>query len=252
MTTVVPPGQAAVAGQPGQAGSVNQFAVTHPADWIPQGTLQDSQATPNAANSSTLTQWLSQSFTTGSTQTAIGYVILSVLTSGGSGSTDLITPLLLSVYADDGGGLPLGPALVTTPVSNSYIFSSPSLVPFPLPVTGLVPNTLYHLVIEMAGTSGHFYEWNQSNQTAGAAVSPDGISWTASSFGFLFQIYDNIPVGPTWFLYEDLGTRWTYLTWNGDGTLHQIWENTIGQIPTASLFSVRTLTYSGGNVTAVS
>jgi hypothetical protein len=248
---VTPTWQAATSGSRGTAGAVNQFLGTHQAQFLYQASLVSSQQTGTAAYSDSLTQWLSQTITTGVSQTAIGYVQLQLSAVGGSPTLPLIPPLTVALYADS-ANLPTGSAIASTIVSDSYVYSSPFWVTIPLAATGLAPSTKYHLVTSLVGTTGHYYAWQRSNQTSGAATSATGTSWTAQTYGLMYRIYDQSSTGLLQLIYEDNGARWTQLTYNANNTISQVTEYTAGQTTTGYLQSQRTLTYSNGLVVGVS
>jgi hypothetical protein len=248
--TVTPTWQAATAGQRGTAGHANQFLGVHRAQILYQGTQKSSQTTGTAVYSDTLTQWLSQTITTTSGQTSIGYVQLQLAAVGGSPTLPLIPPLTVSLYADSGGA-PTGSPLATTGVSCPYIYLAPFWVTIPLPVTGLAPLTTYHLVTTLVGTTGHFYVWQQSNQTSGAATSADGTAWATQAYGLMYRVYDQAAGGQMRLIYEDDGARWVQLTYNANKTISQVTEYTAGQTATGYLNSQRNLTYSNGLVIGV-
>lgn len=243
---------AATTGSTSNSGQINQFLVAHTAQIISGlGVVQASQTTGSSVYQSTVGQWISQSFTTGVSQTGISQILLQISDVGGSPTLPLIPVLTVSLYAD-GGGLPTGSALASATVSNEYVYSSGFWVTIPLAVSGLTSSTVYHLVTAPVGTSGHYYTWQQSNQVAGAAISVDGISWTASSYGMMYQVYDNSGTNPyPTMIYEDNGNRWTQFTYNAQGLVTQITEFTAGQTPTSYLYGTRTLTYTNGLLTGV-
>lgn len=247
---VTPVWQTATSGQKSNAGHANQFLGTHQAAYIYQGGLQSSQTTGTAVYSDSLTQWLSQTIATGVSQTAIGYVQLQLSAIGGSPTLPLIPPLTVGLYADS-GGLPAGAAIASTTLSDSYIYSAPFWVSVPLAVSGLTPSTKYHLVTNLAGTTGHYYAWQRSNQTSGAATSTNGTTWTAQTYGLMYQVYSQAASGQLQLIYEDNGARWTAFSYNANGTISQVAEYTTGQTSTGYLQSQRTLTYSNGLVIGV-
>lgn len=248
---VTPTWQTATSGQKANAGHVNQFLGTHQASYLYQGALQAFQTTGTAVYSDSLTQWLSQTITTGIAQTTIGYVQLQLSAVGGSPTLPLISPLTVSLYADL-SGLPTGAAIVSATLNDSYVYSSGFWVTAPLTVTGLTPSTKYHVVTNLVGTTGHYYVWQRSNQTSGAATSATGSGWSAQTYGLMYQVYDQSTSGQLQLIYEDNGSRWTQFTYNTNGTIAQVTEYTAGQTVTGYLQSQRNLTYSNGLVTGVS
>jgi hypothetical protein len=234
----------------GVGGQANQFLGTHSATFIYGGTLAESQTTGSTVYSTTQSQYLAQAFTTSAAQTAIGSVLVQVSAVGGSPLTDLISPLQVALYPDV-GGIPGAAAVAVCTVGEAYVYLSPFWVLVPLVASGLSPLTTYHLVASPAGSSAHYYVWQQSNQSAGAAVSPDGVNWTTEGFGLMFQVFDQSVTGRLNLIYEDAGARWTQLAYNATGGISAITEYTTAQLG-GSVESSRALTYANGLVTGVS
>lgn len=249
----IPAYAAAVSGQPGNAGQVNQLLGAHTSlVAYGVGTVQASQTTASTSYQTTAGQWLAQQFMTGGVQTAIGQVRLQLSTVGGSPTSAVIPPLTLSLYADL-GGLPTGSALASVIVNEEWIYSAPYWVTLPLMATGLTPGTFYQLVVSPVGTSSQYYVWHQSNQIAGSSTSSDGVTWTASSYGLVYQVFDNAGAGvlPT-LITGDNGQRWTQFTYTAQGLPATVTEFTAAQNGSSSyLYSTRSLTYSGGLLTGV-
>ena len=248
---VTPAWQAATVGSEANAGHINQFLGNHQSVFLYQGTVRSSQTTGTAVYSNTLTRWLAQTITTAAGQTAIGYVQLQLAAVGGSPTTNLIAPLTVSIYADS-EGFPTGSALATTALSDSYVYMSPFWVTIPLPVSGLVPLTRYHIVTQIVGTTGHFYVWQQSNQTSGSATSTDGSVWVSNSYGLMYQVFDEGVSGLLQSIFEDSGARWREFSYNSNNQITQIVDYVIGQTSGGYLSAAHTLTYSGGLLTGVS
>lgn len=233
------------------AGMFNQFLGGHNSTILYSGAqVVTQQATGSGIYQSSQSQWISQTFSTSNSQTTIGSINLQLSTVGGSPSLPLIPVLTVGIYADDGSGLlPTGSPLVTALISNNYVYSSPFWVSIPLPLT-VTPSTNYHVVTSLAGSTGHYYVWQQSNQIAGAATSPDGVTWTASSFGLMYQILDQTNTGLVTAIYEDSGASLTTLTYN---SLKQV--STITQFCTSQggyITSSGSLSYTNGVLTGVS
>jgi len=213
------------------------------------GTVKASQTTAGAVNVSTVGQYISQSFTTAVGQTAIGQVLLRV-----SGVGPSAPPVLnLSLYADDPAtGFPTGSALASVLVPSEYIATSGTWVTFPL-VASVTASTVYHLVTAPVGTVTNHYQWLQSNQVSGAALSPDGVTWTAQSYGLTYQVLDTtVTYGQPTLIVEDDGTRWTSLSYGSTGNLNNIIEFTVGQTSVGYMYSSRFVTYTNGLQTGVS
>lgn len=245
-----PPWLAASSGFAGEAGQINQFLGQHTATWVYAGAQQSAQTTGTGVYQSTQTQYLSQSFTTGVSQTAIGQVWLQLSAVGGSPTSAPINPLTVGVYASSGGA-PTGTALGSVTVPEQYVYSAPFWLPIPLIVTGLTPSTLYELQVSIVGTPGHYYAWQQSNQILGAATSPDGVTWTTQAYGLMYQVFDQSVSGRIQFIFEDGGARWTQFTYNAAGQYSTITESTTAQNG-VNFYSTRTLAYTNGLLTVVS
>lgn len=249
----------ATAGQPGVAGSTNQFLLGHSASFIGTGgTLASQQATAAPAYTSTTGQYIAQNIVTASNQNSIDYVKLQLATVGGSPTLSLIPPLTLSLFAD-GGGVPTGSALVSTSVTSMYVYSAPTWVTIPLPISGIGSSTLFHLVISPVGTATNYYVWHQSNQTSGAFLSTNGVNWTSQTYGLTYQIFYNSATTnasfPVQFIYEDGGARLIQIQYDPNTMLPtSIIESTTAAITGGTaIYSSRTLSYnSGGRIIGVS
>jgi hypothetical protein len=243
---------AASAGSAARPGQINQFLGSHSSAWLYSGnTLQSHQTTGSAEFQSSDGQYMAQTFTTASTQTTVGQVLLQISTVGGSPITALIPALTVAVYANS-GGVPTGSALGSATVTSQYVYTSPFWVQVPLGLAGLSVSTPYQLVVSAAGTATNHYAWQQSNQTSGASVSPDGLSWSAQSFGLMYQVYDQSgQIWPPLSLIDDDGARVTTFAYNSLVQLTGITESVVSQ-DGSSFFSSRTISYSGQYPTGVS
>lgn len=249
--STIPTYLSATVGQPGIAGQVNQFLGAHNATLVYSGAaLTSSQTTGSAVYAGTQSQYLSQSFTTGSSQTTISQVWLQVSVVGGSPITATTGPLQLSVYADS-GGFPTGNALATTSFGETFIYSSGFWTVFLLPLTGLTPSTSYHLVTNPVGNATSYYVWQQSNQTGGVATSPDNVVWTSQPYGLMYQVYDQTSTGLITYVVEDSGARWASYTYNAQNLPATATEYTVDQTGNSYLYSTRALTYTSGLITGV-
>lgn len=245
-----PPWLGATAGFPAYAGQINQFLGAHPSAWRYSGaTLVSSQSTGSGIYQTTASHYWAQSFTTGSSQTAIGQLGIQVSTVGGSPVTPTIAPLQVSLYADASG--PTGSALATAVVNEPYVYSSPFWVSIPLSVTGLTASTRYWMVTNPVGNGTNYYVWQQSNQTSGASLSSDGVTYTPQGFGLMYQVYDQSGSGRIVQFNDDSGARVTVLTYDGSNRVSTISEYTTTQ-GASVLVSTRTLTYNGAYLTGVS
>lgn len=245
--TSTPTWQAATSGQPPLAQHANQILGTHTVQVLYTGVEQASQSTAGAGSASSNGLWIAQQFTSGASQTAVGYVVLT-LTAGSSLGANL-GPLTVGLYAS-AGGAPSGAPLVTTTVTAEYAAGAPSPLLIPLPAA-VAPSTSYWIVTAPAGGATYSYAWAHSNQTSGASTSATGSAWTAQSYGLLFQVWDQAPVLPQVGTREDGGARWTAQTVNGSGQITMLAEYTAGQTTGGYLQSVRTVTYSGNDMTGV-
>jgi hypothetical protein len=244
MTT--PTWQAATTGQLPKADQVNQLLGTHQAQLLYTGTQRSAQNTAGSGNTNSNGLYVAQSFTTAAGQTAIGYVNLTVSTTGGFTG---LAPTTVSIYTNSAGapGVSLGSMTVT----GEHVAASPAIVTYPLPVTGLTASTTYWIVVAAAGDASHFYGWHRSNQVSGASTSPNGTAWTAQTYGMLYQVYDQGVIPPLVASWEDNGARWVWFSFNGDSTLAEISEYTAGQTATGYMQSFRTLSYSNSSITTI-
>lgn len=246
--TQIPTWVAASAGSNSAGGHVNQFLGAHNSQIIYTGAAGSAQTTGSGLFQSTYGTWLSQQIATLAGQTTLGYVQVQVAAVGGSPTAELIPALSVGLYSDV-NGLP-GQVIASASVASSYVYSQPFWVTVPLAATGLTPSSTYHLVVAAAGTASHYYAWQQSNQTSGAATGSDGVNWGLGGFGFMYQLYQQGAGGQPQFLWDDSGQRWAQLTYNSLGLLTGIAEATTSQA--GGVFSsTRSLTYTNGLLTGV-
>lgn len=243
-----PTWQAATAGQPPLVAHVNQLLGTHALQMLYTGTETSSQGTAGSGNATSNGLWIAQQFTTGSSQTAIGYVGLNLNATTPNGAN--LAPWTVSIYANS-AGLPSGPALVTTTATAEYVTTTPAVVIIPTPASGLAPSTTYWIVTTAAGNATYYYEWAHSNQSSGAATSTNGTTWTAQAYGLLYQVWDQTPILPLVATWEDGGARWTTQWTNPAGQITILGEYTAGQTTSGYLQSIRDLTYSNNVLTGV-
>jgi hypothetical protein len=235
---------AATTGYPGEAGQVNQFLAAHAVTYLYQGALTVSQATPGGTGAQSGTAWYAQSFTAPLGQTQSGYVEAYAFVTGSP------PPWPLTLQTDNGSGAPSGTVLSQAALPKEFASGSYGWIPVPLPFTGLVAGTRYWIVAQEAGDSGDYFSWHQSNQSSGASSSPDGVTWTASSYGLMYQAFDQSPLLPLAGTWEDSGARWTWLTYTA-GLLTGSQEYTAGQSANGYAVARRTLSYSGPLLTGV-
>lgn len=244
------PGQAPLARQ------VNQFLVTHPTTYLYAATSQASVVTSGAATTSSNGLYLAQQFTTGASQTAVGYVLAPISTTSTSGAS--LAPTTLGLYANSAGA-PSGAALGSVTLTAEYAYLSTAngntntFTVYPLPVTGLTAATTYWLVLASTASTGS-YTWFRSASASGASTSPNGSTWTAQAYGFRYQVFDQAASGLPTATWEDSGARWTAATWNTAAAINQyasFAEYTAAQGTAQYVQSYRALTYSNGLLTGV-
>jgi len=241
---------AATVNKRGDAGLINQFLVNHTAQYSwSAGVVVDSQQTGAGTYIDSLNQWLSQTTTTGSSQTTIGSISLQVSAFGGSPTLTLIPALTVSLYAD-AAGVPTGSALASATVASTYVYSAPFWVSIPLTAT-VTPSTVYHYVIAITGTAGHYYLIQKSNQLTGCATSPDGSTWTTQNFGLMYRTYDGTSGGLLKSVSEDNGNLLVNYTYNSLNQITGYTQYTLAQDGTF-LQTSGTITYTNGLPTGVS
>lgn len=240
--------QAPTAGSAPLANHVNQLLVAHQSQILYTGAVQSSQTTAGSGNTSNTNTWLAQSFTTTGAQTTVGYATMQLEDTVGDGS--LLPAISVSLYTNSAGAP--GTPIVSATITSEYAFKAPLNMFVPLPASGLTPSTTYWLVAQSSTVAtGHFF-WNKSNQVSGASTSPNGTTWTAQAFGFLYQVFDATAVGSRTFTWEDGGLRWTWHKYNANGTVATLAEYTAGQTSTGYLQSFRNMTNSNGLLATVS
>lgn len=234
---------AATSGQPTRAGQINQYLGTHSATFTYAGAIQSQQNTAGTGSQTSLNTFVAQSFTTASTQTTVGRVLLTIDRTG--------TPPPITVSLEiDVSGAPSGTPIVSTLLPMDFLGTTSGQLSIPLPAV-VSPSTKYWVVLNATGTTGNVFNWFKSNQTSGASTSPTGVTWTAQTFGLLYILFDNtllLPVTHTW---EDGGARWTAMSYNGLGQLNAMNEFTQGQTATGYLTSARIYTYASGQLTGI-
>lgn len=246
---------AATSGQPPLAQHINQFLVPHPTTYLYTGNSQASVVTSGATTTGTNNLWLAQSFTTGASQTAIGYVQVPISTTTTTGAN--LAPTTLSLYANSAGA-PTGAALVSTTLTAEFAYLTTSngntnvFTTIPLPITGLTPATTYWLVLHSTTSTGQF-TWFRSASASGASTSTNGTTWTAQSYGFRYNVFDQFPTAPLVAIWGDSGARW----WVGgsfqsSSQVGQAAEYTGGQTAAGYNQGFRLYFYSGALLTGTS
>lgn len=242
----------ATTGQLPLAAQPNSFLGIHKAQLLYAATQQAGQTTNGAATTSTNGLWLAQSFTTGASQTAVGYVIVPVTTTTTSGAS--LSTTTLALYANSAGA-PTGAALGSVTVTAEYANlasggTTTNRLVYPLPVTGLSVATQYWLVLHSTASTGS-YTWFRSNQVSGASTSPNGSTWTAQGYGFVYQVFDQSASGSLTAIWEDSGARWQALYYTATGEVSGLGQYTLAQNSSYNQ-GYRTLSYSNGLLSGVS
>lgn len=240
--TGIPSWLGATANSATQAGQVNQFLGAHAATLLYAATIQASQTVIGSGAVNSNSTWIAQSFATGSGQTAIGRVNLSLSVTGSP------SPLTVGLYANSAGA-PTGSALVSTVVPREFLTGSASGLSIPLPAT-VAASTTYWIVTQAVGDPSNFFSWYKSNQVAGASTSANGTAWAAQAYGLLYVVYDQTATGQLTHTWEDSGARWTGLVYNAGNQVTGLQEYTVAQA-SGYIQANRTLTYSGSLLTGV-
>jgi hypothetical protein len=235
---------AATSGYPALAGQVNQFLASHAVTYVYTGALQANQGTAGSGSVASDGTWIAQSFTAASGQTTAGYVTVTAAVTGSP------APWTVSLEADNGSGAPSGTVLASAAAPKEFMSGTAAAVTVMLPYSGLTPSARYWIAAAAAGDASDYYAWSKSNQASGASTAPDGVTWTAQSYGLLYQVFDGTPVQPLAGTWEDSGARWTVLSYTS-GQLTRIREYTAGQAANGYAVSARTLSYSGSALTGV-
>jgi hypothetical protein len=245
-----PTWQAATSGQAPMAGHANQFLGSHAAQILYAGAVQSSQTTAGTGSTTTNGLYLAQSFTTGSSQTTLGYVQMD-LSSGGATSGNQLGPTTVSLQTSSSSH-PSGTPLVSTTITAEYVSLAPTYITVPLPYTGLTASTQYWIVVNSAGNATYAYTWLTSNQTSGASTSTNGTTWSAQTYGFLYRVYDKTATGLRTASWDDSGARWTWTAYNTDNQISSYAEYTAGQTTAGYLQSFRSMSYTNGLLVGVS
>lgn len=233
---------AATSGQSPLAAQINQFLGTHAIQVFYTGASLGGQTTAGSGSVATNGTYLAQGFTPGINQTP-GRFLLTMSVTGSP------APFTVSVQTDN-AGKPSGTLLVSTTVPSGYVPGSSTAITIPLPCT-LTAATPYWIVINAVGDVSNFYSWFKSNQASGVSTSTNGSTWTAQTYGVLYQRFDQSVVNPPVHTWEDTGARWSTLVSNATSSaLTALDEYTTGQ-GSGYLQSQRTFTYSTGLLTAV-
>lgn len=227
------------------------FLGIHGTQMLYAATQQAGQTTNGSTSTSTSGLWLAQSFTTGASQTAVGYVIVPVTTTATSGAS--LSTTTLALYANSAGA-PTGSALGSVTVTAEYANlgsggTATNRLVYPLPVTGLTAATTYWLVLHSTASTGS-YSWYRSNQTSGASTSTNGTAWTSQAYGFVHQVFDQTASGLLTAVWEDSGARWQALYYGTTGEVFSLGQYTVAQ-GGGYQQGWRNFTYSSGLLTGV-
>lgn len=242
----------ATAGSLPAAAQQQAFLGIHGTTYLYAGTQQAGQTTNGSTSTSSNNLWLAQSFTTGASQTAVGYVIVPVTTTTASGGS--LSTTTLALYANSAGA-PSGSALVSTTVTAEYANlasggTATNRLIYPLPVSGLAAATTYWLVLQATASTGS-YTWFRSNQASGASTSTNGTSWTAQAYGFVYQVFDQSASGLLTAVWEDGGARWQALTYSTVNEVASLGQYTLAQA-SGYVQGYRAMSYSNGLLQKVS
>jgi hypothetical protein len=235
---------AASPGSPPQAAQVNQFLGAHAVTFIYTGNQKDAQLTVGAGSTASNGLYVAQSFTAGGTYTLGRFTLLVSVTGTPA-------PLTLTVRPDNAGA-PSATILSTVTVPYGWIGAGSALVSFPAPNVAVVSGTKYWLVGAAVGDVSNFYSYFKSNQVTGASTSVNGTAWAAQAFGDVFFTSDLTVTGPLAHTWEDSGAHWTGIGTNANTTVSGLNEYTAAQVANDYVFSKRSLTYTGADLTKVS
>lgn len=233
----------ATSGQPQLAKQVNQFLGTHAVTFVYTGVSVASQTTAGSGGVNSNGLWIAQSFTTGSF-TTVGRMAFNLVVTGGP------VPTTLSLRANNAGA-PASTALVSTVLPPGWGNAAAAYQTFPLPVTGLAASTTYWIVASAAGDVSNYYTYNKSNQVSGASTSPDGVTWTAQAYGFLYQIFDLSATPPLLHTWEDSNARITRIFPNANATPGALEEYNVSQGTNQYVYSYRQYNYSSGEISSI-
>lgn len=202
----------ATSGQTPLAAQPNAFLGIHATQYGYAGAQIASQTTAGSGGTASNGLWIAQSFTTGVGQTSISRIKMGLSANSNLGSQ--LGPMTVGIYANSAGA-PTGSALLTVQATAEYVSPAPALVMFPMPLTGLTASTQYWIVSQPAGGVSFQYTWNKSNQTSGTSTSTNGTSWTAQTYGSIFQVFDQTITGSLEYLWVDNGARWVLFYYSG-------------------------------------
>lgn len=229
-------GQAPLAAQP------NALLGVHKTQVLYTGVVRSIQNTAGSGTTTSNGLYIAQSFTTGASQTAIGYIYAQLGATTASGT--VLPAMTIGIYANSAGA-PTGSAILSVQATAEYVNPSPSFVLFPMPITGLSTATQYWIVTTPSGTVSNNFSWGKSNQTSGTSTSTNGTTWTAQTYGSLYAVYDQNIVAPVAALWEDSGARWQALYYNTQNEVSDLGQYTVAQ-NSSYVQGFKALTYSNG------
>lgn len=244
-STNAPTFLAAISGgtQVAQSGQINQSLGLHALNVINTGTLQvgikGSAANPGTTWS-LATQWLDQPFTMPAHLDTIDRIEVA-LQCLGTGAD--ITATLQA----DSAGKPSGTALATATIPAQFVPTNRSrMVSIPLQVSGLSMSGVYHLVLQMGGTSGNTLAAPQGGTGLGTLqTSTNGTTWTAQTgVSLVVGVYqgDATPVRNV----RESSTAWAEIESDASGRMVASYEMIQGAR------TAHRLQYSGfGNLTQI-
>lgn len=207
--------------QVAQAGQINQSLGLHALSVINTGTLQVGTQGASASPGpvwSLASYWLDQPFTLPAHIDTVNRIEVA-LEAMGTGVD--VTATLQA----DSGGLPSGTALATVTIPAQFLPTQRSrMVSLPLQATGLTQSGVYHLVLQMAGTSGNTLVAPQGGAGLGTLqTSTDGKTWTAQTgVELIVGVYAG-DASPTRNVYES-STAWAELEHDASGHLVGAYE----------------------------
>lgn len=225
-----------------QAAQINQFLGSHTVTIVYAGTSFASQTTAGAGGTNSNGLYLAQSFNTGGSS-GMSRVVLTLAVTGTP------NPATVSIQSDN-AGVPSGTVLGSTVLPPTFVAGSATAISIPV-FAAVAAATQYWIVINAVGDVSNFYAWSRSNQVSGASTSPNGSTWTAQGYGFLYNCFVWAYVGAPVHSYEDGGLRWATFATNASGALSNLSEYTTAQAANDYVTSIRAFTYTNGNLTSI-
>lgn len=230
-------------GSQAKAAQVNQFLGTHASTYTYTGTSQLSQVTAGTGGVNSNGLWIAQSFTTTGAFSATR-VVLTLAVTG------VPAPATISVQTSSGGA-PSGTIVTGATISlpRDFVTGTAALISLPMAAT-LAATTTYWIVMNAVGDASNFFTWSKSNQVSGASTSTNGTTWAAQAYGLLYNVYSGTG-GALVHTYEDSGAHWTSWAFTATGLVSKLSEYTVAQSANDYVASVRSFTYSNGELQTV-